>query len=411
MKAIPTTTKAYVLIAVGGFGALALAALAVVSIPSPEPDFSWDFDGPRAVQTAFRQWQILGKAKLELVSSSGVRIEPEQMALFVSPRLPDARRNDFPYVKLHVKPASEERLMAVVWIYRMGQEAPDMRDRWVFKVPAGASELLLDTRQKDISNITILRISDAWLHVPIERIGFLVQDAVEIERVEFRAALAPAQLPRLMWSQYWEADLFLANSINSYIGNQILGVRLSVLLGALFIALFALVLISRVRKFKPALLGAMFACFIAVDLPYIRSLWDHAGMSSEVSAWHFDRYDEYRSRFDQEFADLDKVFREQIPVGARVAFPASRQQFFTGETNWIWFLYYDLYDNYRDRNLDSASLDKNTEYVFYYHPHSLVHDEKGNTVHNPGKKSAKVYRTQTIAEISEHAKILRILHD
>ena len=161
------------------------------------------------------------------------------------------------------------------------------------------------------------------------------------------------------------------------------------------------------------LLWAMFACFTLPEVPFVLTLWTHAKASSEISAWHADRYDEYRSRFGKEFADLDNEFRNQVPVGARVAFPDSKRQPVLGEINWLWFLYYGLFDNYKDRKIGSAHLDNETDYVFYYYPSGMTHDEEKNLLHvteGTNKKSTPV-KTQTIARITEEAKILKVLHD
>ncbi len=388
--------------------AVAAAVLAGVYIlwQLQSPTISYPFDD----QKTARKWSVQGRAETQL-TPDGLLVKPQDAALLISPRLAPLRQTlnwrNFPYVKLSVTPEAKERRMALAWI--PGQD-PNQNYQLPFTVPASASEVLLDVRQDVAWERRFGWDRNALSQTPVRRLGVLLQNTVEVREVALLSSLNPLQLSRLLWSQYWAVEPVKVSSINAHYGNEVLGTPLVTTFGIIFAVLFALMLVSRRKKFKVPLLSAMLVCFIAPEMPFVGTLWEQAAASGKVSAWHADRYDEYRSRFNQEFADLDREFLKRVPAGSRVAFPNSKQWLIQGESNWIWFLYYDLYENYKDRERDSTHLDKNTQYVFYYHPAGLAHDEAKNILHRTeGKK--KGYKTETLARISEQAKILKLIHD
>ena len=382
-----------------------LAYLLLQSKSSPAIEYSFDD------KEEIREWRIEGQRQTEL-TPDGLRIRPKNTAVLVSPRLQDADGDklswsDFPYVRLRVAPSEKDRRMVLVWIV----DPSGQSYRLPFTIPATTSETLIDVRQ-DMP----WEGRWGWTHsvlsrVPLMRLGLLIEDPVEIQELGLLSNLGPVQLARLLWSQYWAVEPIRVASINLHFGNQLLGVPLAGVSGVALVALFLLALINRRREFRAILLWAMFVCFVVPEAPFVLTLWSHAGASSEISAWHAEHYDEYRSRFGKEFADLDKEFRKHVPVGARVAFPGSKRRLVLGESNWLWFLYYGLYENYKDRKIDSARLDGKTEYVFYYYPSGLAHDEEKNLLRPVGSegKKARTYKTQTIARINEQAKILKVL--
>ncbi len=357
-----------------------------------------------------QEWSVQGKSEL---TPNGIRLTPEGRALLISPELksPDGGAlhwRDFPYFKLQITPEPHERVMYLFWI--PGEDVNNNGHR-PFTVPAEADEVLVDVRQKMPWKKVFSWDRQIFPGEPIGRIGVLVQNAVEIGRIDLLSTLNPLQLTRLAWKQYWMLEPIKINSINFHYGNEIMGTPLTVITGAVFVVLFAAALIARWTRFRLALLWGMFACLALATLPFNRTLWNYAEASGKTSAWHADRHDEYRSRFNREFADLDKAFLSHVPKGSQVGFPMSKKSLVQGETNWIWFLYYGLYDNYRDRRRGSNGVDNKDEYVFYYHPKDLIHDEKENTLRKADKKHAKIYKTQTVARVSEDAKILKLIHD
>lgn len=388
--------------------AVALTYLLLQSQLSPTIEHF--FDDKKEV----RKWRIQGQKQAEL-TLDGLQIRPQNTALLVSPQLQNIggdqlNWSDFPYVRLRVAPYEKDRHMALVWIV---DSSGQRNYHFPFTMPAITSEALIDVRQDVPWEGRFDWTHSALSRVPLRQLGLLIENPVEIRELSLLSGLGPVQLARLLWSQYWAVEPIKVSSINLHFGNQMLGVPLAKIFGVAFAALFLLTLISQRREFRAILLWAMFACFALPEVPFVLTLWTHARASSEISAWHADRHDEYRSRFGKEFADLDNEFRNHVPVGTRVAFPGSKRQLVLGETNWLWFLYYGLFDNYKDRKIDSAHLDRKTEYVFYYYPSGLTHDEEKNLLHFTGDKNKEnaPVKTQTIARITEEAKILKVLHD
>ena len=387
-------------------GVVAVAVYVLLQAQSPTVEYRFDDE-----KTAGK-WKVQGQARTE-PGPTGLLVKPRGVARLVSPRLrrPGAgplNWHDFPYVKLRIAPAEEERRAALVWF---PGEASGQGHELFFTIPAEESEILLDVRQ-DLPwerRFGWNKLPD----VPVTRLGILIQDTVEIREVSLLSGIGPFAGLRLLWSQYWKVEPIKVSSINVHYGNEVFGMPLTTTAGVAFSLLFAWALFNRRPRIRVPLYWAMFACFVAPEAPFILTLWHQAEASSEISAWHADRYDEYRSRFGREFADLDREFQNHVPRGARVAFPDSKRRLVQGESNWVWFLYYGLYENYKDRNRNSARLDKSTRYVFYYYPSGLIHDEGENLVRGTGDQDGprRSYKTETIVRVSEGAKILKIVHD
>ena len=115
---------------------------------------------------------------------------------------------------------------------------------------------------------------------------------------------------------------------------------------------------------------------------------------------HYNKYDEYKSRFGKQFADLSKNFEEMVPLKSKVAFPWSKDRRVIGESNWIKFQYYGLY---QPKKLKKA------DYIFYYYPEKLFYDSKNNTVYY--RDSRDRYKVKILYTQSPSAKILKVLHD
>ena len=356
-----------------------------------------------------REWSVLGRAQTEH-TRRGMLIKPQGRAVLVSPRLqnPNGILNwhRFPYIKLRIAPQDKERRMELVWAldrdFKRTLKLP-------FTLPASASELLLDVRQ-DIPWENRLSWNRGTLsRAPVRRLIIVVNDPVEVRALTLLSSLNPLQFGQLLWSQYWKIEPIRPNSINALWGNNVLGVPVSSVFGTAFIILLLSLLVVRREKYRRVLFGAMLACLVAPEAPFILTLWEQAQASSKVSAWHADRYDEYRSRFGEEFAELDRAFQKHVPVGSRVAFPESKRELIWGASNWLWFLYYGLYENYTDRDINSTHISNQTEYLFYYYPSGLVHDEEQDLL-RLSRGDKHIYKTQTVVRINAEAKILRIIH-
>lgn len=359
-----------------------------------------------------RKWAVQGDGESEL-TPHGIRITPGDNAALVSPELKSPgggalHWRDFPYFKLQLTPEPHEREMYLFWI--PDEDLNNSRHR-PLTVPAQTAEVVIDVRQRIPWKRVFGWDGRIFSGEPIGRIGVVTQDAVEVGRIDLLSTLNPLQLTRLAWKQYWALEPIKISSINFHYGNEVMGTPLAVITGAVFAVLFAVALTARRTRLRISLLWGMFACLALATLPFNRTLWNYAEASGEVSAWHADRHDEYHSRFNREFADLDKAFLSHVPRGTRVSFPVSKQWLVHGETNWIWFLYYGLYDNYREREKKTKGIGDEDEYVFYYHPERLVHDEKKNTLREVGQENAEVYKTQTVARVSKNAKILKLIRD
>ncbi len=407
-----------VLLAVSAILSMALAGI-YTSWRSQATAVSYELSDEKTV----RSWTISEKTP-RYITPDGLKIAAQEKTFLISPEVRGTKGaalywGNFPYVKLHLTPQAEEYLMYLVWILDKNRNKQYVRS---FTVPAMAAEVLIDVRQHEP---TKGQFGYPWdfpplEKIPIGRVGLVFGNTIEIRRIELLSSLGLFQFAKLLGIQYWQPEPIGAYSINNYYGNEIFGTPLVAASGIvffIFLMLFIWLQRKPKSKFRLPLLWAMFACFAICNLPFVHTLWEEAKAGTEVSAWHADRYDEYRSRFNSEFADLDRAFRTHVPAGSRVAFPLSEKKLVNGEINWIWFLYFGPYVNYTNRDYYSSTgkqrsgITKKTEYVFYYYPRKLIYNEQNNTLREADYPQAPPYRTRTVADISEHAKILKIIRD
>lgn len=200
-------------------------------------------------------------------------------------------------------------------------------------------------------------------------------------------------------------------SINFRAHSRVLGFSLVVALGVLVLLSGLALALTRTRRSAVVFCCVASAAYVALDIPFMGSLFAHARLAHEVSAWHADRYDEYASRFDEEFAQLDRALREHAPAGAKVAFPWSRKRFFPGESNWLEFLYrdheYATVGPYPGQQTGSEWIGDDIEYLFYYYPEGLSVEADGETVSVGG--SGKKYRVETLYQSSPGARLLKVV--
>ena len=243
----------------------------------------------------------------------------------------------------------------------------------------------------------------------INRFGVGLQDGSTVMRVALRKGVSTVDMARLAWRDFWSVEPVGISSINLRYGPNLLGNSLTVLIGAVVVFLALVTSLKPGRRQLTVFFWVSFAGFALFDVTLNHSLWDQAKKSSKVSALYADRYEEYSSRFGQEFAELDRLLKQHVPEGTAVGFPDPKPLPIIGENNWLWFLYHGEYDNVRDRGRNSAHIDRSTQYVMYYHPRLLKHYATEGSVKN--LMTQAVNNVAVVAEVSKNAKILKVLHD
>jgi hypothetical protein len=389
--------------------ALVLALGAYAVFQGRAARLSYDFSDSEVVG----RWQVLGEVLARRVTPAGLVLEAGGPIMLASPD-PQVDREGLGslhwrqarFVRVELSPAPEDRSIALVW--SPGRD-PRRSSRLAVTVPAGASRVVVDTRER-----RPWLVRGGWVDrfPPEGRVGLLglaLEGNATVRRITLLPLLPPGELLAVALAGYWTAEPVIASSINFQHGASILGVPLSPVLGALA-ALLGLVALVRARPRD----ARRFACgalvlFGLFDLTVTHALWAHARAQRSRSAWHADRYDEYRARFGEEFAKLDAIVRAQVPRRARVALPDPIPAPGPRQTNWLWFLYCGEYENVLDRERDNSGFDPHTEYVVFYRPRHWIHEHELGLLRH--RATGAAIPVTVVAAVSPEAMLLRVGHD
>ncbi len=307
---------------------------------------------------------------------------------------------DYPYVRIVVEPQPRARNIMLIWDIKPQQVARA-------EIPAHRSEVIINTHGQ-----ARWRGKISWnVNAGISSLILLARDSMTFRSVSLEPALPLPDLLAVAWREYMSIEPITVYSINYRAYSHILGFSLLVVLGLPVLLSGLALVVLRTRRSAVWFCSVALAAYLALDIPFMGSLFAHARLAGTVSAWHADRYDEYASRFDEEFARLDKALREHAPAGAKVAFPWPHKRFFPGEANWLEFLYrnhtYAAVGPLWNQRTGGEWLADDIEYLFYYYPEGLTVDAAGETVLVDG--SEKRYRVETLYESSPDVRLLRMI--
>lgn len=385
----------------------ALGLIYLFIMLSAQPAIVFDLSDPKTAQT----WRI-AQGEIEQLSRSrqGLKIKLKQGdGLLLSSDSPAAQENklswlswqDAPYVKFFISPENYDRNFLLVWFIT------DRHIRHInFSLPAMAESVVVDTRVQRPWQ----RVVPFFQDEKIRQVGLGFQQQIEISRVEFRSVLQPHDVLKTIFQQLSNYEPIAVSSINFQYGLTILGHSYTMIFGLLVLIAGIAMLIFLRRKtcfifFLVAVIGVML-----LDFSRLQTLWQHAKKSYSISSLYDERYKEFRSRFGAEFAQLDQILRKYVGQQSRVAFPKSSQWLVMGETNWIWFLYQGEYENNNDRGANAWPAKEQMDYIFYYYPEQHVHDHENQSLLLT-KDGQKVADVELVAEVSDNAKLLKIIHD
>ncbi|MDD9807055.1 MAG: hypothetical protein OXU34_02105 [Gammaproteobacteria bacterium] len=309
---------------------------------------------------------------------------------------------DYPYVRIAVEPQARDRTIMLVWNTKgISQQVARAG------IPAHAGEIIINTHSE-----ARWQGKASWdISAGISGLNLIAADSMTLHSVSLEMTLPLPDLLAAAWREYMAIEPITTYSINFRAHSRVLGFSLVVALGVLVLLSGLALALTRTRRSAVVFCCVASAAYVALDIPFMGSLFAHARLAHEVSAWHADRYDEYASRFDEEFAQLDRALREHAPAGAKVAFPWSRKRFFPGESNWLEFLYrdheYATVGPYPGQQTGSEWIGDDIEYLFYYYPEGLSVEADGETVSVGG--SGKKYRVETLYQSSPGARLLKVV--
>ena len=337
------------------------------------------------------------------MTDSGIKIHTNQTSLMLvsGENIQNKSWQDYPFVVLKIVPAEAMRIIFLYWV-------PDSKNlsennQLPVTIEPHVDKIIINTQQRKKWEKIINWSESNFGSAKINLFGFLVPAStpIEIKRIDLRSKLPFVDLAGLAVSEYWTAEPVKVSSINFQYGTYVLGQPLALILGICLSFFGFIFLINRNRAVMITLIIGGVTCFIAYDATVIHTLFEYAKYSSERSAWHSDKYEEYKSRFGQEFADLADKFEKAVPLKSKVFFPWTKDYRVMGESNWVEFQYYALY---QPTNMKTA------DYIFYYYPKELVFDSKKNRVYFQDNKKKK-YKVKVIYSRNPSVKILKVLYD
>jgi hypothetical protein len=289
----------------------------------------------------------------------------------------------YPYIKLKVKPENFVRNIALFWSPTKSLKNIYQR---VITIDEDTSEIIINTS----NNAPWLRNfpwkDNIYGNTQINSFGLLIpqqyQKFFTLEKIELFSNLSLVDYTKLFFNEITTDEGIRVNSINAQYGISLFGMQLSYILGVIIVLSALPLLVVFNQKSLNVFLVSLLLSFVIYNVAPIITLINHAKDSTKISAFYQDKYEEYKSRFGKNFADLAKEFEEKIPKNSKVHFASSKDYRVRGESNWISFQYYGLYD--------ITSL-KEAEYIFYYHPKDLVFNKNNNMLeHNNDRYSVKI---------------------
>ena len=371
-----------------------------------EHELSFDFQDPEIA----KQWGIgQGEVKeftgsdygllAEVKSGSGILINRENATSDRGKRLAAQRWKTTPYIKIKLAATNSDRIFTILWVYRQDQYSAH-----TINVPALSDSIIVDSR----SSKPWHRVLPFNQNGAIRQIGIVFPQKIEIGKIEFQSILRPWDLITTTYQQLTDFEPVTVSSINFSYGLTLLGHSLTLILGLILLVFGVLVLLFRNRQTVMGFIIITCSCVVVLELLYMQMLFNYAEASYKISSLHSDRYDEFKSRFGEEFAKLDQELKKHVPEQSTVSFPASSRALVHGESNWLWFLYYGEYENYIGRHNTHDVFAKPHDYVFYYYPNQVSHDQQEKKLVSI-KNQKKTWNVEVISQISDNAKLLKVI--
>jgi hypothetical protein len=293
-----------------------------------------------------------------------------------------------PYIKLFINPESFARTIAIFWSPNKSLKQIHQR---VVNIPAYSDEVIINTHQNLLWQRIFPWKDNVYGDTTIHSFGLLVsqqyQKSFILQKIELLPNLSVIDYIKTIANELTTDEGVRVNSINAQYGVSVLGVHLAYILGVVLIIAALPILFRYSQKNLNIFVTTSLVCVVIYFIPTITTLINHAKDSSKISAFHKNKYTEYKSRFGQNFADLSKQLEEKIPKKSKVHFAFSKDYRVRGESNWIAFQYYGIY---AISNLDDA------KYIFYYHPRDITFDKSKKLVSHNNKQ----YKVKIIAEVN-----------
>jgi hypothetical protein len=154
----------------------------------------------------------------------------------------------------------------------------------------------------------------------IDRVGISFTGKLLLSRFEVSGFARLADYPLLLREAFADREPSTPHSINELFGVYLLGHSQTTWAFA-FLSLAALLIFSFARtRHLRKLFIALGGTLLFLYLPWAIYLLSEVALSAERSSLRHDLYDEYSSRYGEDFASLSRELYERVPAGSRVHF-------------------------------------------------------------------------------------------
>ena len=141
-----------------------------------------------------------------------------------------------------------------------------------------------------------------------------------LSRIEVSGSASLADYRLLLQDAFAATEPSTPHSVNELFGVYVLGHGQT---GWAFVLLFpaALFILSFARARYLRMFSIALACLaLFLYLPWAVYLLSQVALSAEHSSLRYDLYDEYASRYGEDFASLSRALYDKVPAGSRVHF-------------------------------------------------------------------------------------------
>jgi hypothetical protein len=238
-------------------------------------------------------------------------IECDQPCYVISPSLSRLGIDpaDAPYVRVVLAPGSSLRDPRIL-LSSPAEAGAFIARRGLFQ----ADRLICDLRDSQPY------ASIAPYTSTIDRVGVSFTGRMLLSRIEVSGSAGPADYGLILREAFATREPSTPHSVNELYGVYFLGHGHAVWAFALlFLATLLILSFARtryLRKFS----GALVCTALFLYLPWAGYFFSQVALSAGQSSFRYDMYDEYASRYGEDFAALSRAMYDRLPPGSKVHF-------------------------------------------------------------------------------------------
>ena len=229
-------------------------------------------------------------------------ISPSQLRLGINPA-------DTPYVKVVFAPGSSLRDPHILL------SSPSRSGAFLGRLPLlGADHLICDLRDAQPY------ASIAPYTSTIDRIGVSFTGRMLLSRIELSGFPGLADYGLMVSNAFATREPSTPHSINELSGVHVFGHGHTAWALALLFLETLLILSFAGTRFLRKFSFALACTGLFLYLPWATYFFSQAAQSLEHSSLRYEMYDEYQSRYGEDFASLSRVLNDRLPPGSKVHF-------------------------------------------------------------------------------------------